>query len=210
MDTSIPALAAILGAILLGAMSPGPSFVVVARTAVARSRRDGMAAAVAMGLGGVLFAVIALVGLYALLSTVDWLYVVLKIAGGAYLLYLAVLLWRHSGDPLDSPPGAQPAGRSQAFRTAFITQVSNPKAAVVYGSIFAALLPATVPVWWYVATPPLVFLVEAGWYSIVVLIFASRGPRALYTRAKKWIDRAAGAVIAVLGIRLIVSVATDR
>ena len=46
----------IAGAISIGAMSPGPSFVMVARTAVSSSRADGLAAALGMGAGGVLFA----------------------------------------------------------------------------------------------------------------------------------------------------------
>ena len=46
----------VLGAILLGAISPGPSFVLVARTAVAVSRRDALATALGMGAGGLVFA----------------------------------------------------------------------------------------------------------------------------------------------------------
>ncbi len=55
----IVSVLSIAGAITLGAMSPGPSFVVVARTAVATSRADGVAAALGMGVGGVLFAGVA-------------------------------------------------------------------------------------------------------------------------------------------------------
>jgi threonine/homoserine/homoserine lactone efflux protein len=51
------AVLSIAGAITLGAMSPGPSFIMVARTALAVSRTDGVAAAFGMGTGGVLFAI---------------------------------------------------------------------------------------------------------------------------------------------------------
>src|SRR5262249_42673601 len=56
MIEGVFAVLSIAGAITLGAMSPGPSFVLVARTSVARSRADGLAMALAMGVGGVLFA----------------------------------------------------------------------------------------------------------------------------------------------------------
>jgi len=59
MMEGVLAVLSIAGAITLGAMSPGPSFVLVARTSVARSRADGLAMALAMGVGGVLFAVLA-------------------------------------------------------------------------------------------------------------------------------------------------------
>jgi threonine/homoserine/homoserine lactone efflux protein len=46
------ALLSILGTLAIGAISPGPSFVVVVRAAAALSRRDGLASALGMGLGG--------------------------------------------------------------------------------------------------------------------------------------------------------------
>src|SRR4051812_24434035 len=64
------AIAGILGALAVGVVSPGPSFVLVARTAVALSRRDGLAASIGMGLGGVIFAALALAGLIAVLAQV--------------------------------------------------------------------------------------------------------------------------------------------
>ncbi|MGO6906141.1 LysE family transporter, partial [Rhizobium ruizarguesonis] len=63
----------IVAALAVGAMSPGPSFVVVSRIAISRSRLDGLAAAFGMGAGGVVFAVLALAGLTALLSQFEWL-----------------------------------------------------------------------------------------------------------------------------------------
>ena len=64
VDAQSAAVTAILAALLVGAMSPGPSFVMVARNAIALSRRDGLATAWGMGIGGVFFSAIALVGLY--------------------------------------------------------------------------------------------------------------------------------------------------
>lgn len=81
--------------------------------------------------------------------------------------------------------------------------LSNPKTAIVYGSIFAALLPQYPPVWCYIALPPLVFAVEAGWYALVALCFSSRRPRAAYLSSKAWIDRLAAGAIGALGLRLI-------
>jgi len=68
------AVLSIAGAITLGAMSPGPSFLLVARTSAARSRGDGLAMALAMGGGGMLFALLALAGVHVVLSSVPLLY----------------------------------------------------------------------------------------------------------------------------------------
>jgi hypothetical protein len=77
--------AAILGiavALTLGAISPGPSFIMVARASVAVSRRDGLAAAVGMGIGGVFFSAIALLGLISILTAIRLLHLGRKVFGG--------------------------------------------------------------------------------------------------------------------------------
>ena len=94
------ALLSILGTLAIGVISPGPSFVVVVRAAAALSRRDGLAAALGMGLGGMIFSGLALGGLQALLTHVDWLYMALKVVGGAYLVYLGIRMWRGARTPL--------------------------------------------------------------------------------------------------------------
>ncbi len=209
--SSLSVFLSIIATLSIGAMSPGPSFVLVSRIAVSRSRVDGLAAAVGMGLGGVLFSILALAGLTALLSQFGWLYLALKIMGGIYLAYIAYRIWRGAGEPLEigeTTAASRAVGRS--FMTAFLTQVSNPKTIVVYASIFAALLPKTIPLELFVAIPLGVFAVEAGWYTIVALAFSARHPRRIYLAAKKWIDRAAGAVMAGLGLQLVVSGLSGR
>jgi len=201
----LPVFLSILGALLLGAMSPGPSFVMVSRLSISASRRDGLAAAVGMGVGGATFAGLALVGLTALLMQVSWLYLGLKIAGGAYLIYLGFRIWRAASEPLAVATGdAVSCNLPRSFAVALVTQLSNPKTAVVYGSIFAALLPPAPPLWMLLTLPPLIFCIEAGWYSAVALAFSAEKPRAAYLRSKTWVDRAAGAVMAALGIRLLI------
>lgn len=195
----------IIAAIAIGAISPGPSFVLVSRIAVSRSRRDAVVAAIGMGLGGVIFAVLALIGLTALLMQVGWLYLTLKIAGGFYLLYLAYRIWRGAGDAIGTEASEMRSGSLIGHDVWFglATQLSNPKTAVVYASIFAALLPAAPETWLFMAIPPAIFCVETGWYCVVAIVFSSRRPRTLYLRCKLWIDRAAGAVMAGLGLRLL-------
>jgi threonine/homoserine/homoserine lactone efflux protein len=87
----------IVAALVVGAISPGPAFVFAARASVALSRADGLAAALGMGLGSLMFGTLALLGLQALLAETGWLYLALRLAGGANLLYLAWRLWHDAG-----------------------------------------------------------------------------------------------------------------
>ena len=204
--SSIVILLSIVGTVLVGAMSPGPSFVLVSHTAIIRSRQAGLAAALGMGIGGAVFALLALAGLNALLMRVEWAYLLFKLLGGAYLAYLGVRIWRGASLPLPPERGEGKKRGEGAWRSFFLgaaTQLSNPKTALVYGSIFAAFLPASPEAWLFTALPLAVFLVEAGWYAVVALVFSAERPRAAYGRAKHVVDRIAGAVLVGLGIRLI-------
>lgn len=207
MDTTL-SLLGIAGAMAVGAMSPGPSFVMVARTAVA-SRGDGLAAALGMGAGGLVFALAALAGLQAAFLAVPGLYLAIKGFGGAYLIYLGIRIWRGARQPLamtQDAAGTSPRQQGRGGRTFLLglaTQVSNPKTAVVYASIFAAFLPREVPLVLALAVPAVIFCIETGWYAIVALALSSAAPRSAYLRYKVWIDRAAGGVMGLLGLRLV-------
>lgn len=198
------ALLSILGALLVGAISPGPSFVFVVRTAVAQSRLEGLAAALGMGVGACLFGILAVVGLRTLMAEGGWLFMLLKIAGGLYLIYLAWRIWRGASAPVVvQHQAARQTDAARAFWLALGTQLSNPKIVAVFGAVFAALLPAEPPAWLYFALPPLIFLQETAWYALVALAFSSQRPRTAYLGAKLWIDRGAAAVIGGLGLRLV-------
>jgi len=199
------ALFSILVAQALGAVSPGPSFLFVVRTSVALSRRDGLAAAAGMGLGAAIITTLALVGVRAVISQVEWLYIGFKLLGGAYLLYLAYRLWRSApAKPTQDEASPMPRrGVGRSFLLALATQLSNPKTLVVISGIYAALLPAHVPLWMYLALPPIDFAMEGGWYAFVAVAMSSARSRAVYLSAQGWIDCAAGALLGALGLRLI-------
>ena len=199
------AVTAILGAILIGAVSPGPSFVLVARTAIAVSRSDGLATALGMGFGGLIFAGLALLGLHVVLTNVPWLHLALKLAGASYLLYLAFRLWRGANDPVVTAdlPSDRARNVLRSFGFGLATQLSNPKTAIWYASVFTAVLSEQSPHWLAAIVLPMIFAIEAGWYALVAVAFSSPGPRHSYLRLKRWIDRLAGGVMALLGVKLI-------
>ncbi|WES90940.1 LysE family transporter [Dickeya fangzhongdai] len=204
MGSDILAIAAIGGVLALGAMSPGQSFILVARTALASSRRNSLAVSLGMGVGAAIFALVALLGLQSLLLAVPWLYQTLKIAGGIYLLYLAFTLFRarpdHAAPALHS--GHEPP-QTHAFRLGLLTQLSNPNTALVFGGVFAALLSQHIADWMYVALPLLAFVIDFLWYALVALLLSSSGPRGAYLRFRTLFDRLSGTVMAALGIRLL-------
>ncbi|MEA5097685.1 MAG: LysE family translocator [Burkholderiaceae bacterium] len=201
-------LLGIVGAVAIGAVSPGPTFLMVARTSVATSRANGIAAAFGIGIGGVIYTVAALAGLQALFAAVPSLYLVLKLAGGLYLVYLGYRIWTGAAQPLElavAVDGTPTQDSKRAFWTGLATQLSNPKAAVFYASIFAAFQFHDFSLLLNLCIISAIFMIECGWYVLVATVLSSTQPRAAYLRYKAWIDRSAGGVMAVLGLRLIAS-----
>lgn len=203
MDTLF-AIAGIAVTLAIGAALPGASFAMVAHTALSVSRRDGLAAALGMGVGGLVFGVLASLGLTAVFAADAWITTAFKVCGGFYLIYFAVALWRGASRPVvfaeDDRPEAVDVRRS--FALALMTQLSNPKAVLIYVGIFAAFMPATMPLWGFAVLLPVILAVEFGWYAVVAVVFSTPRPRAAYLGAKGWIDRTAGAIIGALGVKL--------
>lgn len=192
---------------LLAVISPGPSFLITARTAVAQSRLDGFKVALGLGAGTVVWSSAALLGLNAVFHAVPVLFMAMKIAGALFLIYIAWQIFRHAAVPLKLETGAEPGG--SPFMKGFLTQIANPKVAVFFGSIFIAMLPAQVPLWMTLALIFIVSFNEVWWYSAVALFFGAGPVRAFYLRAKAWIDRVTGLFLGALGLRLLWS-AFDR
>jgi threonine/homoserine/homoserine lactone efflux protein len=189
---------------LLAVASPGPSTVLVVQTA-AVSRRSGLIAAFAMMLGAVAWAAAALYGLQALFAQFAWLYRVFQVAGGLFLIWLAVMIWRHARDPLPEIATMASGSDGQVFTRALLLQLSNPKIMVFFGSIFLSVLPHDMPAWMQATVLALVAVDEFTWFALLALTFSGGTARAFYRRAKFWIERFMGGALALLGLRLALS-----
>lgn len=201
---SLLILGSIALALMLGAMSPGPTFIYVAKNSIVISRKHGLFTALGTGTGAAIFGLLAVMGLQAILLAVPSAYLLLKICGGLYLLFLAYKIVKHAKEPIQTNLAhGQQMSLRRAFTTGLITQLSNPKIAIVLASIFTALLPKEIPNYFYVVLPILCFFIDAGWCSLVAVALSAEKPRKVYLKFKAGFDRLAGAVMTVLGLKLI-------
>lgn len=197
-------LLAIGAVFMLGTMSPGPSFILIAKTAVSKSRNEGFGVALGLAFGAVSFALMAIFGFYAILETIPFLYGFLKLLGGTYLLYLAYKMWKHADELLDVKITLEKKPKSfmKAVLFGLITQLSNPKTAIIIGSIFAALLPKVIPAYGELFLCLIAFFADVLWYSLVVVLLSTQKAQQIYLHFKKYIDRVAGSVLGALGVKL--------
>ena len=203
MTSDVIAFSAIGVAILFGAMSPGVSFLLVARTAMSSSRRAALSVAAGMGFGAFIFAVIALAGLHTLLTLIPSLYTGLKLAGGCYLLWLALKMFRRPSNRFNDLTETEEVSASKAFMTGVFTQISNPHTALVFASIFSAALSKNIQPVMYIILPTMAFVIDVLWYAVVACLLSTDGPRQAYIKYRKFIDKLSGGVMAFLGIRLL-------
>lgn len=203
MTDNLIALSAIGIAILFGAMSPGVSFLLVARTAMSSSRQTALSVATGLGFGALIFAVIALAGLHTLLTLVPSLYKGLKIAGGCYLLWLALKMFLRPSDRHIHSAAIEEVSALKAFLTGVLTQISNPHTALVFASIFSTVLTTKIEPAMYIILPLMAFVIDVLWYAIVACLLSTERPRQTYMKYRLFIDKLSGGVMAFLGVRLL-------
>ncbi len=201
---TLGALIAIYFVHLAAAISPGPAVLMAARTALTQGFARGNWLAVGIGLGACFWAVAALFGLAVLFKLAPPLLIVLKFAGAAYLMYLAVKMWRHAPEPLDETSGVADAARGPLglIWQGIAVQLANPKPAVFFGTVFLTFVPPAAPLWALAVILLIVFINDAGWNVIVARIFSLPRSRAAYLSLKTLIDRTFGGLLALLGAKL--------
>ena len=200
---TLAALLALWAVHLAAVASPGPAFALGLRLAATEGLRPALVFALGVGLGGALWALAALTGLSLLFQLAPWTMAVLKLAGGMFLVWIGVQGWRHARDPLpQATPEALPRPARSALRLALITQAGNPKTALFFGAVFAALVPANPSPMLMAGLLAMVLATETLWFAVVALTFSRAPVRRAYARMKAGLDRAFGAAMVALGLRL--------
>ncbi len=191
---------------LFAAVSPGPAVLMAARTGLTEGFRTGAMLAAGIGAGAVVWAAAAMFGLNIVFAAAPALLWLLKIGGGAYLVWMGWKLWMSATDPLDMVD-THPLPRSalSAFRLGLFTQLANPKPAVMFSAIFLGTVPQGTAAWVYAALLAVVFCNETIWNTLVARIFSLDRTRARYISLKTIIDRTFGGMLALLGVKIAIT-----
>lgn len=191
---------------LLAVASPGPDFAVVVRESVAHGRRAGTWTALGVGSAIFLHVGYSLLGIGLIVSQSILLFNVLKWLAAAYLLYIGFKALRaRAADPADSAavdtPMAQRSARS-AYVAGFMTNGLNPKATLFFLSLFTVVINPHTPLLVQAAYGAYLAFATAFWFCLVALLFSQARVRAGFTRMGHWFDRAMGAVLIALGVKI--------
>lgn len=201
---TLGAFLAFAGLVLFAVVSPGPAVLMSARTGLSEGFRTGVMLAFGIASGAAVWALAAMFGLHLVFDAAPSLLWALKIGGAAYLLWMAWHLWRDAKAPFIADD-ARPVPRSPfaAFRLGLWTNLSNPKAVVMYSSIFLGTVSPGTPTWVLACLIAMILVLETAWNSLVARIFSLDRTRATYISLKTLIDRCFGAVLALLGVKIV-------
>ncbi|MFW1857962.1 LysE family transporter [Acinetobacter defluvii] len=191
-------------------ITPGPDFFVVTQTAISRSRTQAMCVVFGITVAVLLWAFFALVGLNIIFEKFVWLKQIMMILGGIYLCWLGFQMLKSafskqkvSQSPNEAVNIELPQSYIRFFVKGLLTNLSNPKAVIYFGSVFSMFL----------ANPQLdhlhaVMWVIIGietllWFSFVVFVFSLPSFKTAYQNAAKWIDGVSGGIFTAFGAYLI-------
>lgn len=186
---------------------PGPDFAVVTRNALSGGRGQGMWAGVGVTMSNALQGVAVALGLGAVIVASEPVFVTIKWAGVAYLLFLAFQALRSARrGEYGVVPGARPASPGRAalrgWRQGFLSNITNPKVLAFYLAVLPQFLPVgQSPVQ---AVPLALTHAAISALYLALLVFGiDRARRVLsLRRVRRWMDGVCGTAMLGFGARL--------
>src|SRR5262245_40648214 len=186
---------------------PGPDTAVVTKNALLGGRRSGVYCATGVALGLTTWTVAAALGIAALLQASAVAFLVLKIAGAIYLVWIGIQMLR-SRDPVaaatDVGHGIAPHTRgARALRQGLLSDLSNPKIAVFFTSFLPQFVHGDGPAFAALLALGLVFaLITFAWLAAYGLAVGHASGVLRRPSVRRTLDRITGVVLVAFGIRL--------
>ncbi|MCR0984407.1 LysE family translocator [Roseomonas populi] len=186
-------------------LSPGPDMMFVLGQTLAGGRRQGWAATIGIWFGAMVHILLAALGVAALLAAEPALFTALRLAGGAYLLWLGVQSIRAA---LAGAPVAQPASAARrVVAQGMLTNLTNPKVALFFLAFLPQFVdpsPGRASEWaqMLILGPILPILSVPVFAAVIAGASGAAARLSRSARAARWLHGTAGVIFLGLGARL--------
>ena len=194
----ISALFPILVVLVLGAMSPGPSLVVLLRNTMEGGKARGVSCGIGHGIGFGIYAFVAIAGIAQLKASAGNAASLLEITGGLFLLFLAVMMFKGSAEESVHKHSTR-RGFSEGFLIAFL----NPKILVFLIAIFSQFVQPEFTWFERLTIAVIAMLIDGGWYVLVSLIISETKILSKLQQHARGFEITMATVLAGLGIWII-------
>ena len=116
-------------------LTPGPNMLYLVSRSVTQGRRAGLISLLGVGAGFAVYLLAATAGIATLFALVPAVYLAIKLAGAAYLLWLAWQAVRPGGESPFQPKPLPEDPPRRLFAMGLVTNLLNPKIAILYVSL---------------------------------------------------------------------------
>lgn len=191
---------------LLGAMSPGPSLVVVVRQSFAGGSRAGITCAIAHGVGILLWAAMMVSGLGVLVIASPDLFLAFRFAGAVFLIYLGIQSLRATSAGSEEVTAPFDGNHGSPAREGFLIALTNPKIAVFFAALFSQFIRPDAPAveqWMIAGTAA---IIDILWYAAVALLLSRTAVLAQFQRHNLLLSRVFGAILIALAFSVVFAV----
>ena len=185
----------------LGAISPGPSLVVVLRNTVSGGRISGAMTGVGHGIGLTVYAFIAVMGLSSILIANEQIFKALQWAGALVLTWMAFnLITNNPSNSTKSYKSSQRRGFLEGFMISFL----NPKILVFMVAVFSQFINPDITNYGRFIMAIVAGAIDTAWYVLVATVLASTSIVDKLRVHAIIIDRFIGLVLLILATMLII------
>ena len=179
----------ILGAAFVGAASPGPATLAIVGTSLGQGRAKGLALASGITCGSLTWSIAASLGLGAVMLANAWVFEVIRVLGAGYLAWLAFRSARAAIRPGAAAVRSLGSGsRLATFAQGYALHLTNPKAILFLGSLYALAVPADAAPSQLALVVALISLQSFTIFHGYALIFSHRRAAAVFLSARRWLD----------------------
>ena len=189
---------------LLGAISPGPSMVVVINNAITKSRVNGIITAIAHGIGITLYALFAVLGIGLIIQTSSFIFNGLQILSIVFLFYLGVQSLRNINE-IDFEDTSIKSGAT-SFAQGFIISILNPKIFVWFVAIYSQFMSTDNDLTLNAALVITAGIVDTLWYILLVYLVTTGMIFELIKSNYRFIHRFIGILFVILSVGLSLNV----
>ncbi len=190
-------------AMLVLAASPGPGVFATTARAMASGFRPALAVIWGIVLGDIIFLLFAAFGLSMVARVLGNLFFIVKVCGGAYLVWLGIKIWLQKPEPVQNPQNSATRSKWGNFASGLIITLSNPKVILFYCGFLPTFLDlSALPIIDLALVVAIITAVLIGVLTTYAYL-ASRARR-MFTneRAVKRLNRAAGGVMVAAGVAI--------
>lgn len=188
-------------ALFAALLSPGPAMLMAIRTTLASGRRAGIYFGLGLGAIAAAWTAAALLGLNLIFQMFPYAYTALKLVGAAYLIWLAIMTWRHATDPIATHGDVSTGNLVLAGA---LVNLANPKSALFASAVLLVIFPPDMALSGKAIVVLNQFIVESLVYACFAIALSTRPARDGFLRLKPRLDRITAAVLGALGLRLLV------